>query len=99
MADMQDREPDAEGTAPQAPEWIDSSHEEGQDNALPLVWLEDGTERPFEPCGGDGEPWLQVMGSMLADESVRQASVPKKPALDPEEEERRRMDNDLLKWV
>lgn len=99
MADMQDQKQDIEGPAPQAPQWIDSSHEEDAGDTLPLVWLEDGAERPFEPTGGDGEPWLQVMGSMLADENVRQASMPKKPAPDPEEEERRRMDNDLLKWV
>ena len=99
MAESKDMKQDQGQAAPPAPQWVDAAKEPGQDEPIPLMWVEDGAEHPFEPVEGDQEPWLQVMGSMLAREKGMAGGAPKKEPMDPEEEERRKMDDDLLKWV
>ena len=61
--------------------------------------MEDGDEHPFVPATGDNEPWLDVMNTMLEDERKREPKEKPKHEEDPEEAERRRMKDDLLKWV
>ncbi|MGN0070797.1 MAG: hypothetical protein ACI361_03025 [Atopobiaceae bacterium] len=87
------------GTAPEAPQWVDGSSEDDDASDIPLVWMEDGDEHPFEPQTQDSEPWLDVMNTMLEDERKRKPQAPKSREEDPEEAERRRMKEDLLKWV
>lgn len=88
-----------DGDAPQAPQWVDGSSADEEPADIPLVWMEDGDERPFEPQTGESEPWLDVMNTMLEDERKRGSKAPQKREEDPEEVERRRMKEDLLKWV
>lgn len=87
------------GDAPQAPQWVDGTSEDDGESDIPLVWMEDGDEHPFVPATGDYEPWLDVMNAMLEDERKREPKEKPKHEEDSEEAERRRMKDDLLKWV
>lgn len=99
MAESRNSKQDIGQAEPQAPQWVDAAKESEPEEPIPLMWVEDGAEHPFEPVEGDQEPWLQVMGSMLAREKGMPGNASQKEPVDPEEEERRKMDDDLLKWV